>query len=69
MCVHATNLDPQAPIPKSSVNPNNLVEVVGAVSGELDRMQTLVEKEVLAGGDLTLMLWKFAHCDICLHPR
>ncbi|CAN0405127.1 unnamed protein product [Ectocarpus sp. 12 AP-2014] len=34
-----------APLPKSSVNPDNPVEVVGAVSGELDRMQTLVNKE------------------------
>lgn len=36
----------QTPLPKSSVNPNNPVEVVGAVSGELDRVQALVNKEV-----------------------
>ncbi|CAM9564739.1 unnamed protein product [Ectocarpus sp. 12 AP-2014] len=34
-----------APLPKSSVNPDNPVEVVRAASGELDRMQTLVNKE------------------------
>ncbi|CAM9444227.1 unnamed protein product [Ectocarpus sp. 6 AP-2014] len=34
-----------APLPKSSVNPDSPVEVVRAVSGELDRMQTLVNKE------------------------
>eukprot|EP00904_Undaria_pinnatifida_P009928 jgi/Undpi1/6065/HiC_scaffold_20.g08550.m1 len=31
--------------PPPPVNPNNLVEVVGAVSMELDRVQTLVQKE------------------------
>ena len=36
----------QTPLPKSSVNPNNPIEVVGAVSGELDRVQALVNKEV-----------------------
>ncbi|CAM9285454.1 unnamed protein product [Ascophyllum nodosum] len=30
---------------KSSVNPNNLVEVIEAVHGELDRMQALVQEE------------------------
>ncbi|CAM9716858.1 unnamed protein product, partial [Ectocarpus fasciculatus] len=34
-----------APLPKTSVNPDNPVEVVRAVSGELDRMQALVNKE------------------------
>eukprot|EP00903_Cladosiphon_okamuranus_P009537 g9085.t1 len=37
--------DLSTPLPKSSVNPNNPVEVVGAVSGELDRVQALVNKE------------------------
>lgn len=36
----------QNPLPKSSINPNDPVDVLRAVSGELDRMQALVNKEV-----------------------
>ncbi|CAM9683862.1 unnamed protein product [Scytosiphon promiscuus] len=37
--------DLSTPLPKSSVNPDNPVEVVKAVSGELDRIEALVKKE------------------------
>eukprot|EP00752_Nemacystus_decipiens_P010220 g9107.t1 len=40
-----TQDDLSTPLPKSSVDPNNPVEVVGAVSGELDRVEALVIKE------------------------
>ena len=52
----------QAPLPKSSINPNNPVEVLRGVSGELDRMQALVNKEV---GRFFLSCFEFATYRCC----
>jgi len=43
---NAQTLATQVPLPKSSINPDDPVEVLRGVSAELDRMQALVNKEV-----------------------